>query len=743
MSGATTRSLRFLVRGAVQGVGFRPFVFREAVARGLTGWVKNTPSGVEIVAAGNAWTLEDFEAALRNAPPPAAKIISIEVSDAKGEVIPANFYIAESSRDGRTIAHIVPDLATCADCLREINDPGNRRYRYPFTNCTHCGPRYSIILGLPYDRERTTMHPFTMCPACRAEFDHPADRRFHAQPNACPVCGPQLALWDNHGAVLATKDDALLAAAAHIKAGHIVAVKGIGGFHLLCDATNDSTVRTLRARKRREEKPFAVMVPHLESARARAQISEQEAAWLASPAAPIVLLRRKTSTLSEAVAPGNPWLGLFLPYAPLHHLLMQELHIPVVATSGNFSDEPIITSENEAVEKLGGIADYFLVHDRPIAHPVDDSVMRIVLDQPLVLRAARGLAPLSLTAPATASTILATGPHMKVTVALRHHDQIIVSPHIGDIENVSAERAFENTVHIMEHIHDARPDFFACDNHPDYATTKFAARQGGNVLRVQHHHAHVLAVMAEYDLRGPVIGVAWDGTGLGDDGTIWGGEFLMVDPHGYRRMAHLRTFPLPGGDIAAREPRRSALGVLLELGISATEMAFTEREQKTLEQAIRRNINTMRTSSAGRLFDAVAALLGLCQRSSYEGHAAMLLQAKAEEVEHDVAGYPVATNPGAMDWSPVIHGILHDLKMGVDTPVIAARFHQSMVDLIGGAIAQHPDLPVVLCGGCFQNAWLLERTVRRLESMGRKVYWPRLLPPNDGAISAGQAMAHR
>ena len=741
MNNKTTHALRFLVRGAVQGVGFRPFIYREAIARQLHGWVKNTPDGVDILVVGNEHQLADFEAHLRYAPPPRAKIESIDVFDAGEASGPVDFRILDSELQGENRATILPDLATCADCLREINDPANRRFRYPFTNCTNCGPRYSILTGLPYDRDRTTMRTFAMCPACRIEFENPEDRRFHAQPNACPACGPQVALWDAKGQQVNERDEAIRDAVEHIKAGHIVAVKGIGGFHLLCDATNDQSIRLLRQRKHREEKPFAVMVPALGTAHDVAHLNEQEANWLASPAAPIMLLKRKSSSLPASIAPDNPWLGLFLPYTPLHHLLMGSLKRPVIATSGNISDEPICTDETQALHELAGIADVFLVHNRPIAHPVDDSVMRIVLDEPLVLRAGRGLAPLSLPAPEIAVPVLGLGAHMKATVSLRHHDRIIVSPHIGDIGSVAAEKSLVDTANLLKQLHDTKNATVACDLHPDYASTKLAERRNAPTARIQHHHAHVLAVMAEHAIAGPVLGVAWDGTGLGDDGTVWGGEFLRVEKNGYHRTAYLRPFPLPGGDAAAREPRRAALGVLHALSLADRDFGFSKSEIASLQQAMRKGINTVMTSSAGRLFDAAAALLDLCYKSSYEGHAAMLLQAEAEKVEQDVTGYEIEATTGAIEWSPIIRGMMHDRTHNIDVPLIAARFHQSLVDLIAGMVRFEPDLPVLLCGGCFQNSWLLERTVKKLRCMGRKVYWPHILPPNDGAISAGQVTA--
>lgn len=733
---------RLTISGAVQGVGFRPFVFREATRRHLDGWVRNTSSGVEILVSGAPSVVEEFEQAIQTSAPSPAKIVHMDVAQAEEARTDQGFLILSSDPDGRPFATILPDQAACPECLKEIRDPGNRRFRYPFTNCTSCGPRYSIINRLPYDRKNTTMRIFKQCPECRREYHDPADRRFHAQPNACPVCGPYLAIWDRHGRVMAEKHDALLEAAQCIRNGGIVAVKGIGGFHLMADAANDAAVRMLRQRKHREEKPLAVMVPDLSTAHAHAVISDAEQMWLSSHVAPIVLLKKKKNLLSAAIAPGNSCLGIFLPYSPLHHLLMDEVKTSLIATSGNLSDEPICTDEHDALERLGEIADLFLVHNRPIAHPVDDSVMRIVLDRPLLLRAARGLAPVTLDFDEDihSPSILAVGPHMKATVTLSLGSRMFVSPHIGDLETIPAWQAYERNIETLESLYGVAPSVMACDLHPHYASTRYAERRASTPHYVQHHHAHILAVMAEHRLCGPVLGFAFDGTGYGEDGTIWGGEAMRVDRQNVHRVGHLRSFPLSGGDTAAREPRRSALGVLHELGLPTTSEAFTPAEYAVLIRAMNQHINTVTTSSAGRLFDAAASLLDLCQISSHEGQAAMLLQARAEEISHDGSSYPSSAD---LDWGPLILGLLADRDAGVNTSVIAARFHQTIVNMIAALAKVHPGLPIVLSGGCFQNAWLLEHAVRLLREHGREVYWPHVLPPNDGAVSVGQAMASR
>ena len=582
----------------MQGVGFRPFVFRLAEELKLAGWVNNSPQGVFIEVEGPRATLENFLLRLETEKPPRSFIQSLESSwlDAVGF---KKFEIRESETGGGKTALVMPDIATCPDCLREIFDPKNRRHRYPFTNCTNCGPRFSIIESLPYDRANTSMKQFAMCPQCQAEYDDPRNRRFHAQPNACPVCGPRLELLEcgvgsplskrEHVRALQASDDALLAAAKAIRAGKIVAVKGIGGFHLMVDARNEAAVKRLRERKHREEKPFALMFPSLESVKAVCEVSPLEERLLRSPEAPIVLLRRVKSQIQISnlklpeVAPGNPNLGVMLPSNPLHHLLMAELGFPVVATSGNLSDEPICTDEREALERLGGIADVFLVHNRPIVRHVDDSIVRVMLGREMVLRRARGYAPLpihrlkrSLKSRTSDSSncskpILAVGAHLKNSVALSVGNQVFISQHIGDLETEPANTAFRRVIADFEKLYDAKPEIIAADLHPDYLSTKFAkltakrrsrgkrtvAGRRPHVVGVQHHIAHVLSCMAENEIGPPALGVSWDGTGYGLDGTIWGGEFFQIADSKVERIAHLRPFRLPGGDKAVREPRRA------------------------------------------------------------------------------------------------------------------------------------------------------------------------------------------
>lgn len=750
--------LRLTLTGAVQGVGFRPFVYRLAIEFQLKGWVKNSSSGVTIEVEGDRPILERFVQRLQSENPPPSFIQTLE-SVWLEPVGYQQFDIQTSTRGESTKSAIVlPDLATCADCLAEIFDPHNRRYRYPFTNCTHCGPRYSIIEGLPYDRHRTTMREFRMCPACQSEYDNPGDRRFHAQPNACPVCGPHLALWETTGNVAATGDRALREAANALRSGKIIAVKGLGGFHLIVDARNPDAVTRLRQRKRRPDKPLAVMYPSIECMRQDCWVSELEAGWLRSPQAPIVLLRRLpdsgnspvvADSLAPAVAPGNPYLGVMLPYTPLHHLLLAELGFAVVATSGNLSDEPICIDEAEAVQRLGTIADGFLVHDRPIARSVDDSVVRMMGDGQMVLRRSRGYAPLPIPIPDLTSPILAVGGHLKNTIAIALEGQAFVSQHIGDLATPQAYAAFQTTIDRLSSIYNFIPEAIACDAHPDYRSTQFAQQQKCPVFPVQHHYAHVLACMAEHRLTPPVLGVAWDGTGYGLDGTIWGGEFLYIHERGFDRVAHWRSFPLPGGDRAVKEPRRVALGLLYELfgdaAFSQTHLlplhSFSPSEFFLLQTALQKGLNAPRTSSVGRLFDAIASLTGLYQTTTFEGQGAMALEFAITPSEACYSLDVIPGNPIQLNWEPLIRELLVDLEMGQLISCISAKFHNTIVEGLLAIAQKFLDIPIILTGGCFQNKDLLERSIFRLRQAGLSPYWHSQIPPNDGGIALGQILA--
>ncbi len=752
--------LKVTVRGAVQGVGFRPFIYRLATELRLTGWVNNSAQGVFIEVEGESAVLQGFLLRLERDRPAISFIQSMESSF----VDPVGYeeFTIRPSVQGEKTALVLPDIATCPDCLSEIFDPGNRRYLYPFTNCTNCGPRFTIIESLPYDRPTTTMKKFEMCEQCRREYEDPLDRRFHAQPNACPACGPKLELWTAEGAVLSHGHDALLAAAQAVRDGRVVAVKGLGGFHLVVNARTDRAVALLRERKRREEKPFALMYSSLESLRDDCEIGELEHRLLRSPESPIVLLRRKHESRSEVcnlIAPGNPYIGAMLPYTPLHHLLLAELRFPVVATSGNLSDEPICTDEYEALRRLAGIADVFLVHDRPIVRHVDDSIVRVVLGRELVLRRARGFAPLPVQTEQGGKKILAVGAHQKNTIAASVEKQVFVSQHIGDLETVESYLAFEEVIKSFGELYEFEPEVIACDLHPDYVSTEYAHRSSERIIGVQHHYAHALSCMAENGIEAPALAVSWDGSGYGPDGTIWGGEFLKINESGFERAAHFRTFVLPGAEKAVREPRRVGLAVLYQIfgqDAFATDLnpikAFAPTERRSMMGILSHGINAPRTSSAGRLFDAVASLIGLRQKVRFEGQAAMELEflatcppapESALNGTSDVRPYAIKLGGGVVDWESMVLEILRDLSSGVSTAMIARRFHETLAAALV-LVAQSVGIEnVVLTGGCFQNKLLTELAVERLRAAGYRPYWHQRVPPNDGGIALGQVVAAR
>jgi hydrogenase maturation protein HypF len=732
-------------------VGFRPAVFRLAEARGLTGWVRNRPEGVELEVQGSEGLAADFLRALEAEVPPPARVERLAwevVAEVAGE---AAFEIRGSGAGEAVRPVVPPDLATCPECAREVAAPGGRRHRYPFTNCTFCGPRYSIIEGLPYDRPRTAMKGFPLCSDCAREYGDPRDRRFHAQPVACPACGPHLRLVGADGSIQGEREAALQGAAEALRAGGILALKGLGGYQLLTDATSDAALARLRQRKHREEKPFAVMFPDLPSLQAACEAGEAEVALLRGPEAPILLLRRRPrAAVSEAVAPGNPRLGAFLPYTPLHRLLLEAIGGPVVCTSGNLSDEPMAFGDDEARLRLGGLADALLVHDRPILRPVDDSVLRLDADGPTLLRRARGYAPLAVPLGDGGPPVLALGAHQKSTVALLASGQAVLSQHLGDLGSAEGADLLARTVADLLAFFRVRPERLACDLHPDYASTRLAERLATEwqvpLVRVQHHHAHGAACAGEHDLRGPVLALAWDGTGLGTDGTIWGGEALVVDGATFHRAGHLRPFPLPGGEAAARDPRRSALGLLAAtVGGGAlpegSGTAFEAGELGVLQAMLARDLNCPRTSSLGRLFDAVAALAGVHARPGFEGQAAMALEFAAERAAPDrVYGWAFSGGEALVaDPAPLVAELLRDRRAAVGPEVLARRFHAALADL-ALAWARHAGLrDVVLAGGCFQNALLTTLVTARLSEAGFRVHRHRRFPPNDGSIALGQA----
>jgi hydrogenase maturation protein HypF len=766
--------LNIAIRGAVQGVGFRPFVYRLATEMKLTGWVLNSVQGVFIEVEGRKLILDNFLLRIEKEKPPRSFIQSLEFSffDPVGF---KTFEIRESKNEGEITAIVLPDIATCPDCLEEIFDSADRRYLYPFTNCTNCGPRFSIIESLPYDRPNTTMKNFMMCADCRREYDDPLNRRFHAQPNACSKCGPRLELWNSDGGIITTDLEALIHAVDEIRGGRIVAVKGLGGFHLIVDAQNEDAVLRIREHKHREEKPFALMYPSVEMIKQDCEVSILEERLLKSSESPIVLLKRKTRKVNLkpeiciSVAPNNPYLGVMLPYTPLHHILMREIGFPVVATSGNFSDEPICIDERVAQERLRGIADIFLVHNRPIQRHVDDSIVRIIMEREMVLRRARGYAPLPIHLQTNNhGSILAVGAHLKNTTALFKNDNVFVSQHIGDLETKEAFEAFQNVIESFKSLYHISPTEIVSDLHPAYLSTQYAKGKSTSLIQIQHHYAHTASCMAENKIDGQVLGVSWDGTGFGDDGTLWGGEFLLTDETSFERVASFRQFKLPGGERAIKEPRRTALGVLHELfGENFTDyndlqllQACSATELRSFQRMLSKNINSPVTSSVGRLFDAVASLIGLRQFVSFEGQAAMDLEfvaASTQTNEHypwsiinsGLINIGISNNPQStvrnpkfiIDWSPMFHQLIADVEQKRNIPDIVARFHNTLVGIIIDIAKRVGEKRVVLSGGCFQNKYLIEHSIQKLEAAGFHPYWHQRVPPNDGGISLGQIAA--
>lgn len=747
------------ITGIVQGVGFRPFVYRTAAKLGLTGWVRNSPAGVAIEAQGEDDRLDLLEKALEHDTPPLAVIGSIgqqTVPLVEGE---AGFTIL-SSGEGVAIAEIAPDMDLCDDCLAELFDPEDRRYRYPFITCTNCGPRYSIITGLPYDRPLTTMAGFPLCDACRAEYMSPADRRFHAQPLACPVCGPQVQLFHPDGLEAESRGEASLQAAVRqLREGKILALKGAGGYHLAVDARNSEAVQELRRRKHRQAKPFAVMVRDIPSARELARIDQLEERLLSGPERPILLLRKREQdsagcALSHEVAPDSNYLGVMLPSTPLHHLLLHDFAGPLVMTSGNRASEPVAFTDDEARRQLAGIADIFLAHDRPIRTRVDDSVIRVFRGKPLFVRRSRGYAPRALQLAETGSSVLAVGAELKGACCLTRGCQAFMSQHIGDVGNMGTVDSLADTIGHLTALLGIEPVAVAHDLHPDYLSTRFALeRTGLPAMAVQHHHAHLAACMAENRIDGPVIGVIFDGTGHGPDGTVWGGEFLVGDCSDYRRLGRFRQVPLPGGDIAVREPFRMALSWCHDaLGGDAFDLSlpgwdrFGPQQRQLFRQLLERRINSPLTSSCGRLFDAVAALVGVCGTVSYEGQAAIELEAVAEGC--DCSGlypYSIACTDGVwvIDWRPLFLAMINERTNGVSQPVQARRFHRTVAAAsleLCRLLRNETGLDrVVLSGGVFQNRLLTEELWQCLERERFQTFTHRLVPPNDGGLALGQA----
>jgi hydrogenase maturation protein HypF len=753
---AATSRCALRVRGTVQGVGFRPTVYRVARAANLGGFVLNDAAGVWIEVEGDRDAVTAFPAALRRAAPPLARIDAIEVEPLRprGET---EFRVAASSEAaGATFAEIPVDTGICDTCRRELFDPEDRRYRHPFITCTDCGPRYTIVKGLPYDRRRTTMAGFALCAACRHEYEDPADRRFHTEPLACPDCGPRLALViDIEGERRRHEGDevALARAAEIVSGGGILALKGLGGYQLVVDAANDEAVRCLRERKNRPHKPFAVMAPDLAAARALAEVSPEAAAALTSPARPIVLLPRlRSAAIAESVAPALAEIGVMLPTTPLHHLLLAATRPCLVMTSGNVTDEPIAKDDDEAARTLGRIADALLVHDRPIHSRADDSVVRIVAGGAQPVRRGRGLAPDPVPLGAEAPPILAVGAEVKNAICLTRGDAAFLSQHIGDLGGLEARAFFEEVAAHLAALLDVTPTLVAHDLHPDYAATRWALGRGLPAIAVQHHHAHVAACLAEHGRTGPAIGVAFDGTGCGPAGEAWGGEILAFDFVGFRRAGHLRPLALPGGEAAIREPWRLGVAALLDAG-ERPEHPSSARLQPLLDEGGGRGRGRApRATGAGRWFDAAAAILGVRDRISYEAQAAIELEALASAGESDAPPYPFLIEPTdtfVVDLRPVVRALVADRRAGEPAARIASRFYTTMAEVVAAScltVRRRTGLTVVaLSGGCFQSQLLSERAKARLEANGFDVLLHRRVPPNDGGIAYGQAVvaAHR
>jgi hydrogenase maturation protein HypF len=754
---ATLEGRRIEIQGIVQGVGFRPWVYRLAREMSVKGRVFNDASGVVIEAFGTHAALEEFVDRLRGSVPPAASISSLEYRDIPTETL-ADFTIVESHDRSERRVSIPADLATCGECARETRDPANRRHRYPFTNCTNCGPRFTIALDVPYDRAMTSMQGFEMCPDCQREYDDPEDRRFHAQPNACPACGPRLTALSASGEPVLDADPIELASRL-MGAGLTVALKGLGGYHLACDATSEMAVLRLRRRKQRDEKPFAVMVRDLDEAERLAHLGPSDRALLLSPERPIVLVpRRAVTPLAAAVAPGNPLVGLILPYSPLHHLLVRDAGYPLVMTSGNVSDEPLAYREGEALERLKDIADLFLVHDRPIVTRCDDSVARVIAGGPMLLRRSRGYVPRPIhVARPFVAPVLACGALLKNTFCFGVGDVAFLGPHVGDLENLETFESYQESIERMQRFIGVDPEIIACDQHPDYLSTRYARlRVESTKIAVQHHHAHVVSAMAEHRLAGPVFGLAYDGTGYGADGTAWGGELLLADTASYTRLATFRPIALPGGDRAIREPWRTALALLEDafegeppVGDLRLFRQVTPEEIAVTRRLIGARANAPLAHGIGRYFDAMAAI-GLARpRATYEGQLAFewnMLASTSAPRERGRYPFEIVRDaaPWVVDLRPLVRDAVYELIGGESPAIVATRFHNTLAaasaQIVRLAAVLYGRLRVVLTGGCFQNALLTERTVDELGVVFR-VCLHGQVPPGDGGIALGQAVA--
>ena len=758
-AGEKKKLARVAVWGVVQGVGFRPFVYRLAHQYSLQGWVCNTSGNVEIEVEGDEKNIKGFLSDLEAKAPPIAHIEKVEVSFFSAKDT-GGFEILTSQSEAGQYQLVSPDIATCEECRRELLCSTDRRYRYPFTNCTNCGPRFTIIEDIPYDRAKTTMHHFKMCLQCQQEYDDPLNRRFHAQPNACPDCGPTLEIVDGDGNPVAT-DDVIMTAGNFLKTGKILAIRGLGGFQFACDATNREIVDLLRKRKRRLAKPFAVMVATIEDVARHCLLSPGERRLLKSPECPIVLLRwrHSSSNISASVAPNLKYIGMMLPYTPLHHLLLNETGRPLVMTSGNLSEEPIAKDNGEALVRLKGIADYFLLHNRDICARYDDSVY-MVDEVPRPIRRARGYAPYPIFLPFKSEQVLACGAEEKNTFCLTKDEHAFLSQHIGDMENEETLEHFESTIELYKRLFRVEPRVIACDMHPEYLSTKYARRIGTeyglSLVPVQHHHAHIVSCLAENKVTGPVIGVALDGTGYGSDGAIWGGEFLIADLSSFRRVGHLEYVPLPGGVAAIKRPYRMALSYLYtllgnDLPLAGLPLADLDpSEVEIVRKQLERGVNSPLTSSAGRLFDAVSAMAGVRGKIDYEAQAAIELEMAAPDNVKDSEGesYPftIIEEQGlrVVKLAGLISSVARDVRAGVPVPVISVRFHRTVAQIITRMcriVTEESGIrEVALSGGVFQNRLLLRLVISALKREGLRVLTHHLVPCNDGGVSLGQAV---
>jgi hydrogenase maturation protein HypF len=744
---------RLKVNGIVQGVGFRPFVFQLAEKFSLNGEVSNTSSGVSIHIEGSPENVADFEKDLAEKSPPLAYIVEIS---SKTEAVEnhTKFAIVKSKAQAKMSTLISPDVSVCEDCLGEMLTADDRRYHYPFINCTNCGPRYTIIDDIPYDRPKTSMRNFNMCPQCQAEYDDPTDRRFHAQPNACADCGPHVDLFDNHRQLTGAGGDAVNKAAELLKQGQILAVKGLGGYHLAADAANTDAVKRLRRRKLREEKPFAVMSYDLETIDRYARVGPEDEKLLTAIQRPIVLLKKKnTRTISKAVAPGNKYFGVMLPYTPLHYLLLEHGFDALVMTSGNLSEEPIAIDNDDAFNRLGDIADYFLIHNRDIYLRSDDSIVRYAAGARRFLRRSRGFVPIPVFLKNEIPPILACGAELKNTICVTRQDKAFLSQHIGDLENLPTYEFFKLTIAHLKRILDIEPEMIAFDMHPDYLSTRYALEQGADhKIQVQHHHAHIVSCMAEHKLEGDLIGLSFDGTGYGTDGAIWGGEILVAREHDFERAGHLAYVPMPGSATAIKEPWRMAVSYLQGAygsdfrSLDLPTVGAIDAEKLTIiGEMISKGINSPLTSSLGRLFDGVAAICGIRQRVNFEGQAAMELEMAATQDSDTIYDYAWDTGDAyRVLTEPIIRGVADDVVKGKPIGEISSRFHRTLICLFTDMcvmIGRERELNrVVLSGGVFQNSILLTGLTRALEKKDFKVFSHQQVPTNDGGIALGQAV---